>query len=515
MNKKIKISFIILCLITMNAFCDENMQELDKGKSIFKRQKVKKEKVKPVKQKRQYKIKKNTIEEYSIPTDVYMNVGSDAEKAQKLEGSVVKENPVLYLSDCLELALINNPKIKAAYAKSEISKYQKWETLSGYSPRLDWTSSINRNKPDLTMMRNAAMTVSAFNKYTLGQIGIKQLVWDFGYTQNQYTINKIDYEKSKTNIDKTVNEVVAAVKDAYYNLMYAYDRKQVAEDSLDDYTTIFNQAMAFWEVGTTTKVDVLFAQTNLENARAELIAADNNVDIAYSKLNNAIGLPFVDAYRIDNSINYEPVTISMRECIEIANQSRPDLKGAMLNVDMADQAVKLSWKTMMPKLEFQANWGTGGINNWTDKTWYNAGGFLTFPTVNPLLLRNQVKEAKAQYEAMQYETKAQLNDIYYDIQSVYTRLKDAKARIPVAQIAMDRARENYELTSGRYKVGYGNVIELKDAQVALSDAKKTYFQTIYEYNSARANLERAIGQTLKSDEVKKIDTKEEASDSEL
>ena len=515
MNKKIKLSFIILCLISLSAFCDEDIQNLDKGKSIFKNDKAKKEKIKPVKQKRQYKVTKKVQEEYSIPTDAYMNVGTDEEKTQKLQGSISKVNPVLTLADCLELALINNPKIKAVYAKSEIAKYQKWETLSGYSPRLDWTSSINRNNPDLTMLRNTNMTVSAFNKYTLGQIGIKQLVWDFGYTQNQYTINKIEYEKAKTDIDKTVNEVVSSVKDAYYNLMYALNRKQVAIDSLDDYTNIFNQASAFWEVGTTTKVDVLFAQTNLENARAELIAANNNIDIAYSKLNNAIGLPFVDPYNIDTSINYEPVSITMKEAVEIANSSRPDLKGAMLNVDMANQAVKLSWKTVLPKLEVQANWATGGVDNWTDKTWYNYGGFLTFPTVNPVLLRNQVKEAKAQYEAMQFETKSQLNDIYFDIQNVYTRLKDAGARIPVANAALDRAKENYELTSGRYKVGYGNVIELKDAQVALSSAKLSYYQTIYEYNSARASLERAIGQTIKSDEIKRIENFEESENIKL
>ena len=33
------------------------------------------------------------------------------------------------------------------------------------------------------------MSISAFDKYTLGTIGIKQLVWDFGFTQNKYTIN--------------------------------------------------------------------------------------------------------------------------------------------------------------------------------------------------------------------------------------------------------------------------------------------------------------------------------------
>ncbi len=58
MMNKIKISFIALCLLTSFGFCDEDMQNLDKGKGIFKHQKTKKEKVKPVKQKRQYKVSK-------------------------------------------------------------------------------------------------------------------------------------------------------------------------------------------------------------------------------------------------------------------------------------------------------------------------------------------------------------------------------------------------------------------------------------------------------------------------
>lgn len=504
MNNKIKTSFIILCLLLANSVLAEE-ENLDKGKSIFKKEKKeKKVKVKP--EKKQYEITDKVKKEYSIPTDIYMNVGEKSDKAIKLEGGVSK-SLVLNMADCLELALINNPKIKAAYEKSEIAKYQKWETLSGYTPRLDWSSSLNHNMPDLSMIKN--MKASSFDKYTLGQIGIKQLVWDFGYTQNQYTIDKISYEKAKTEIDSVVNQVVCDVKDAYYNLLFAFDTKRVAVEMLDNYTKTYNQALAFWEVGTKTKVDVLFAQTNLEDARAQLINAQNNIDIAFSRLNNAIGLPFCDPYMIDLTRTYEPVSITMKQAVEIANEQRPDLKTAMLNVDAANQAVKLSWKTFLPSLEFQANWAKGGVDSWTDRNWYNYGGFLTFPTVNPVLIRNQIKEAKAAYKQVQFETKAQINDMYYEIQTVYTRLKDARARIPVAKTAMDKAQENYELASGRYHVGYGDAIELKDTQAALAEAKKNYYQTIYEYNSARANLEKSIGQTLKPEESKVIDNSED------
>ena len=518
-DRKFAVSLIVLCLfMTQVSIAEdeitENNQtetkvELDKGKSIFKRKKKQKPiKVKPEKIKAQYKVTDKVKHVYSLPLDVYMPVGDETDKSMKLEGAVSKA-VVLNLADCLELALINNPRIKAAYAKSAIAKYQKWETLSGYTPYLDWTTSANRMKPDLTMLRGAStLPSSAYNKYILGQIGIRQLVWDFGYTQNKYTINKIEYERSKTEIDSTVNDVVCQVKDAYYNLIYAFDRKQVALDNLESYTNTYYQALAFWEVGTTTKVDVLFAQTNMEEAKAQLISAENGIDIAFSKLNNAMGLPFVAKYMIDTLVNFEPITISMREAIEIANNSRPDLKGAMLSVDEANQGVKLAWKTFLPKIELQANWATGGVNKWSDKDWYNFGGVLSFPTVNPVLIRNQIKEANAQYEQMQYEVKSQLNDIYLDIQTVYTNLKDAKARIPVSYTAMQRAQENYDLTCGRYKVGYGNIIELKDAQSVLSDAKLNYYKTIHEYNSAKANLERAIGQTVKPDSQKTNETQE-------
>ena len=517
MNKKLKTLFIILCFASSFNMCfsdedigsdTQNRQKSDKGMSIFKNNKPEKIKVKPEKQKKQYKVTKKVREEYKIPTDIYMPVGERTDKSIKLEGGIAK-TVQLNLADCIELALINNPKIRSAYAKSEQAKYQKFETLAGYTPRLDLTSSINRNMPDTSMMRSMNFSISAYNKYTLGEISIKQLVWDFGYTQNKYTINKIEYEKSKTDIDNTVNEVLCNVKDSYYNLLYAFDKRKVAMDTLKQYEQTYNQALAFWEVGTKTKVDVLFAQTNMEDARAQLISANNNVDIAYSQLNNAIGLPFLDPYTIDISLKYEPVKISMKEAIEIANEARPDLKSAMLNVDEANQNVKLAWKTWLPSLEFQASYAKGGIGDFTSREWWNYGGFLTFPTVNPIQTGMQIKEAKAAYKQIQFDTKSQINDIYYEIQTVYTRLKDAKAKIPVMKVAMDKAQENYDITSGKYKVGYGDVIELKDAQVALATAKLNYFQTIYEYNSARANLEKSIGQTLKPETTETVENFQE------
>ena len=322
------------------------------------------------------------------------------------------------------------------------------------------------------------------------------MVYDFGITQNQYTIDKLQWENSKANIDSVVNSVVCQVKDGYYNLIYALEAKNVAQETLEQFEAMLAQAEAFYQVGTKPKVDVTIAQVNAQDARAKFINASNNVDIAVSNLNNAMGLPFVPPYVIDTSSPYEEVDISMKKAIEIANESRPDLKTVKLSVQTAEQAVKLAWKTYFPKLEFQANWSIGGVDSFTDTKWWDVGGFLSFPTINPFLIRNQIKDAKAQLEKQKYDSTSVVNDVYYDIQSTYVKLVDAKQRVPVAELAVKQAKENYDLSQGRYRVGVGDAIEFKEAQIQYYNARLNHLGAIYQYNSAKANLERAIGQTL-------------------
>ena len=69
----------------------------DKGKEIFENDKPKKQKVKPVKQKAQYKVTDKVKNEYKIPTDIYMSVGDDSDKTYKLTGGVEKSAKRVYI----------------------------------------------------------------------------------------------------------------------------------------------------------------------------------------------------------------------------------------------------------------------------------------------------------------------------------------------------------------------------------------------------------------------------------
>ena len=116
--------------------------------------------------------------------------------------------------------------------------------------------------------------------------------------------------KRKTNIEATVNDIICTVKDSYYNLLYAISKNRLRFETVEQYQQMHNQANAFYQVGTKPKVDLTIAAANLADSQSKLIEATNNVDIAVSRLNNAMGLPFVPAYVIDTSIPYQDINLS-------------------------------------------------------------------------------------------------------------------------------------------------------------------------------------------------------------
>lgn len=458
----------------------------NKGEKLEKR-KLKKDK------------KKNDYSEYLIPEDGYQPVGNLEDKQVQIHGAVSKSDE-LTLADCLELALSNNPKIKSAYANVAKVKESKVQTLSNYSPTLSTNTSLTRNKMD-TSGFPAGFNVKPYTRYLLGTISLSQLVYDFGVTQNQYTINKLDWEMSKQNVEAVVNEVVCEVKDAYYNLLYALSAKQVRQETVEQYQQMYDQAKAFYEIGTRPRVDVTIASSNLADARANYIEASNAVDLAVSKLNNVMGTPFIEPYVVDTSMPYQATDITMKQAIEIANKARPDLKTALYQIQRAEQNVKLYKKSYMPSLSVGANLSMGGRHNFVDNTWYDFGGYFSFPVINPVLITSQIKQAKAELEQQKFDTKNSVNNIYYEIQSAFVRVTDTSQRIVASKLAVKEARESYELSQGRYKAGVCDAIELKEAQISYENAKLAYISNVYEYNSAKATLEKAIGQSLKPSEI--------------
>ena len=427
--------------------------------------------------------------EYPKSENVLPNLQTDV---SVIKGTISKDFEMT-LPNCIMLALGNNPQIHAAFQDILASDSRIKQVWSNYFPIVSWQSGYTRLKQ--LQLSDAFDENVEFNYFLLGQVSLQQMLYDFGVTQNQISIRKLDYEGYKKTFEATVNNVVYKTKNAYYTVLLNLANIIIAEDNVKKYELFYNQAKALYKVGQNPKVDVTIAETNLSNAKLNLIQAKKSLELSIANLNNVMGIANLEKYKINDKLKYNNFDLSFEDLIEITRESRPELRLAEIRVEGLNQTVKLTKKSFLPTISVEAQYQRGG-KTFTSNYGYNIGGYLTFPNLNFMLIRNEIKEAQYLYDKELANAKDVQNNIYYEVQSAYYDLIEAKNKIPVAIISMKQAEENYELSFGRYKVGEATPTELKDAQNNYNNAQLYYYNTLFEYNDSKARLEKAIGKNI-------------------
>ena len=433
------------------------------------------------------------IDNFKLPEDPEKVLQSiDTDPKNVISGSVEK-NIEMTLENCIQLALGNNPDINQAFQDILIADTKIKQIWSNYFPHLGWQTSWAHIKQ--LQLSDAFATNLEYEYYVLGQISLQQLLYDFGVTQNEATVQRLGYESNKKAFIETVNDVICQTKIAFYNALYAIEKEKVAQNTVDKYEDFYNQAQAFYKIGLNPKVDVTIALSNLSSAKIELIRAKTGVNTAIAQLNNIMGLPYLEKYDLKGKLEYFPTEFSFEDAILTANDSRPDLKKAQIDVEKARQSWKLAKKAYFPIIDAQGQYQRGG-KHWTSNDGWSIGLYLNFTNLNGMLIKNQIQEARYLYDKQLAQAKKVQNDVYLEIQNSYLKLNEKDNQIPVSIIQLKQAQENYDLSYGRYRVGEASPIELKEAENTLRNSKLMYYSALYEYNSARSELERSIGKNI-------------------
>lgn len=412
--------------------------------------------------------------------------------ADMLEAKV-EEQRLLGLEDCLNIALEKNPLITSVKKNSEAYKTRISQARAAYFPRLEFKMGLEESNSIAT--RYMSFLNRNIKTYNLGEVRLTQQIYDFGKTRMNTNVQKASYNYTLAEADDTIDKVVYQVKEAYYYLLFTVHQLNVAKDMVEQYELQLNRAKAFYTIGTKPKLDVTIAQLNLKDAKLNLIKAENAVQVATASLNNTMGEPFINPYNLKDELTFKDYDINFEKAYSIAKEHRPQLKMAEQKIKVANENVKFAKFSYMPTIEGTLMAGKGG-SSWTYDSGWNAGMFLKLPVPNAAITVNQIKEARALYDKEVADAEKMRQDVYFEVQKSYFNLLEASKSIPVAQEGVTKAKENYDLASGRYKVGFGDPIELKDAEVSYQNAQLDYYNSLHYYNKSLAEFERVIGASV-------------------
>jgi outer membrane protein len=324
-----------------------------------------------------------------------------------------------------------------------------------------------------------------------------QLIYDFGASHVAYRASK-EVVRAQAEDERAVErDVTLMVRVAFFQARALSELVSVSMETLANEQRHLEQAQAFVEVGTRADIDLATGRTKVANARVALIQAENAYAIGKASLNQAMGL--------DDSFDYQvaqetlgPVPEEERsgpELYRAAAGARPEL----LAMERRARAQRLYLRSARggygPALSGTGGLTAGGtdlsglVGNW------NAGVVLTWPLFEGGATRADVMLAEAnQQTTLADQAEVRLN-VRFEVEQARLDVRAAKAIQEAANEALESAREQFKLAEGRYAEGVGNVIELGDAQLALTSSEAQRVQADYGLSIARASLWRALGRS--------------------
>lgn len=400
---------------------------------------------------------------------------------------------VVSLQKAVEIALERQPTLQASRYSVEASRARVGQARAGFFPQIGITSNYTRSEYYLVDGNKATSgnVVGPSNSYG-ANVNLNQTLLDFGQTSARTEVARDNLLSSQESLLSTRDQIILNVRQAYYTVLADKRLVTANEGNVNQFKQQLDEATSRYQVGVSTRFDVTSAEVNLSNAQLQLIQARNNLELARVNLNNAMGIPNDSTFGLVDNLAFSPVTYNLPDLLREAEQNRPDLKALEAQRQSAEASVKVARRSFYPTLSGNAGYDFAGREFPLNHQW-SVGAVLTFNLFNGFQTREQVAEARANVENLRSQEDGLRQSIDRDVRQAFLNLQQARDQERVNEILVRQAQENLALAQGRYQAGVGILLDETTARVALTNAQTSYVQSLYNYRTAQATLEKAVG----------------------
>ena len=398
---------------------------------------------------------------------------------------------VLTVDECIAIALEAQPLIQATLYDYAAARARVREALAPLLPQLAGTASATQSSSTSTSKSGTkTVSTSSLADTFLAQVQLSQLLFDFGKTLAATQATRKLAEVSAEGVELQRQLIALAVKEAYTNILLAQRLIRVQEQALERAELNLTSAKGFLDVGTQPLSTVVRAEVDVANAKVALIDARNALRTARVALNTAMAIEASTPTEIRDNLEYEPVTLDRAALRTEALRQSPEYRAAKLQSSAAEANVQVASRNFLPDVSGVGSYG--GARPELNQTW-SLGLAFTWTIFDGGRLIAAHQEAKANLGAANARIKAAELALLQNLEQAEIAVEATQERIQAAQVLINSAQENFRLAQGRFDVGVGTILELTDAQLALTQAQNTEAQALADYRISLARLDRSVG----------------------
>lgn len=413
------------------------------------------------------------------------------------------------LEECVHYALEHSAKIHQSKAEWRITSANYADAIGRLLPNISAGSSVYMNYGrGIDPKTNTYTNVNSFrNNY---QVEASLLVFDGLSSVFNLKRERFDKIASRERLKQTQNEVRMSTIEAYYNLLYALELKQLAINNLENSALQTKQLQRMFDLGMKAIQDVSEMEATEAADRLKLVQQSNQYEIALLQLKAVMNYPINEELIIEGKLTYSEVTPTLlraNEVYALALQRLPKALIADNQVKRSRAAYQSSIGNFSPRINLFTGFNTG-FSRYLDGSPFEpfreqlanrrgsyVGISLSVDLFSGLRKINQLRRSKAQYYA-DMSKKEEINmEIYKDIQEAIFNLNASVDEYKAAKEHAQHLQKVYEAGLKNYKVGNMSSLELS---IANARAKEAQNEVAHKYTMYLLNKEWLAYYTLQN-----------------
>ncbi len=474
-----------------------------------------------------------------LPGVVAAQVGGGGLTGGSADASGTQLQP-LTLDEALTRALESNRELRRAQLGLLEAEGQVTEAWGNVYPRVDLSTSYTRNlsptatflpailfNPDADPNELMRVQFGADNVWS-GSISVEQPIFEAQAFVGVGAAGRFQALQEES-VRGVVHEVVTGVRIEYYGLLLARERARLTERSLERVRESLVETRALARAGLASEYDVLRLEVEVANLEPQLRRAENEVRQSERELVTqlelepgarvepvgslaSINLEEPEANTAENRrllqlFGFEPPADLDEEGLgELFSRARVNssaLQQVGLNEELRHAELRAEQADFFPRVflfgsyDVQAQQdGSPEFFGMSGQRGYgrNVGIRVSIPLFTGMQRGARVQQRRASLRSAELEFELAEDRLRDELRTVLESTEEARLRSSSQALAVEQARRGYEIASAQYREGTSSQLELTDAEVALRQSEFNYAEAVFDYLSARAQLDRIVGQ---------------------
>src|SRR6266446_2319599 len=306
---------------------------------------------------------------------------------------------------------------------------------------------------------------------------------------------KLARDEEQQKLRSEEQSLINNVKQTYYGILQSESALENVRDEVKSYRELDRVTGEFVLQQVVLKSDHLQVQTRLAKAEYEAVDLTNRLTSQKEQLNQLLGRDVLTDYNVgpvaEATVIVDDISASRRRALE----QRPELSEARLRIEQAKLDKRLKKSEYIP--DVSVGFTSLSLRNFDEVVPRNiasVGVVMSWEIFDWGRKKRQLAEKSKTIEQAENAFKETEDQILIEVGDKFRRLQQTQQALRVARLSQDAEREALRITQSRYRFEAALLTEVLQSQATLADANNQYQQALLSFWTAKAELEKAIGE---------------------